>query len=155
MQNKIFWFGFKRNLTELYYLLYSQKFISCDENEFISHFTGKKFRINEKSRGSISWNGEKNLLILVLHHLIQKGFLQITFDYKGISLLKEHFKGLSQADITKYEKVKNTTHAKNLSSMLGCLFPETSGLRCKTRLFYKARNKESILKVLDNCGIAI
>jgi hypothetical protein len=155
MQNKIFWYGFKRNLAELYFLLYYEKFISCDEDEFISHFTGKKFRVNENSRGKVIWNGEMYLLVLVLHHMVQKGFLQIKFDANVISLLKEHFEGISHNDFGKSEKLKNSARAKKLRSKLECLFPETSGLRCKQRLYYKARNKESLDKVLRECGIDV
>lgn len=151
MKNKIFWFGFKRNLTELYFLLRSEKFISCDEGEFLSHFTGKKFRVIEKSQGKVIWNGEAYLLIVVLHHLTDKGFLQITFDANGASLLKEHFEGISYEDIEKFEKLKNSARAKKLRSKLESLFPESSGLRCKQRLYYKERNKESINKVLREC----
>jgi hypothetical protein len=153
MQSKIFWFGFKRNLTELYYLLYFENFISCDESEFLSHFTGKKFRLNEKCRNSVSWNGDKYLLIVVLHHLTRKGFLQITLDDEGISFLKEHFKGLLTEDVAKYERSKNSARAKKLRLKLECLFPETSGLRCKQRLHYKARNMDSMIKVLGECGV--
>jgi hypothetical protein len=155
MLYKIFWFGFKRNLIELYYLLYSEKFISCDINEFLSHFTGKKFRVDEKSSGRIVWKSEKYLLALVLYHLTGKGFLQKTFDDEGITLLKEHFEDFSQTDIEIYEKLKNNSESKSLQQKLDCLFPETSGLRCKTRLYYKERNRQSISAVLGNCGINI
>jgi len=130
-------------------------FISCDEGEFLSHFTGKKFRVNEKSGGKVIWNGEKYLLIVVLHHLTDKGFLQIKFDKDDIVFLSDHFAGLLPGDYEKYKRLKNSARAKKIRSKLECLFPETSGLRCKQRLYYRARNKASMSKVLGECGVYV
>lgn len=153
MQEKIFWYGFKRNLTELYYLLLAEKFISCDIDEFISHFTGKKFRIEINNKAKIAWHKENYFLVSVLHHLSEKGFLQNVFSSEGVSLLIQHFEGLTKADFGNYIEVKNGPPLKELQQKLECLFPETSGLRCKTRLYYKVRNKQSLRGVLKSCGV--
>lgn len=155
MQNKIFWYGFKRNLAELYYLLIAEKFISCDIDEFISHFTGKKFRIEINSKAKINWLKEKYFLVSVLHHLSEKGFLKDIFMDEGLSLLKLHFKGLTKADFVNHAEYNNNPSLKILKQKLECLFPEISGLRCKTRLFYKERNKQSLSSVLESCRIKL
>ncbi len=153
MQEKIFWYGFKRNLTELYYLLMAEKFISCDIDEFTSHFTGKKFRIEKISHAKLIWHKENHFLISVLHHLSKKGFLQNVLEKEGVSLLIQHFEELTKADFGKYNEADNDHAIKELKQKLECLFPETSGLRCKTRLYYKERNKQSIRAVLKSCGV--
>lgn len=153
MQEKIFWYGFKRNLTELYYLLIAEEFISCNIDEFTSHFTGKKFRIEKISHAKLIWHKENHFLISVLHHLSKKGFLQNILEKEGVSLLIQHFEGLTKADLGNYIEVKNEPALKELQQKLECLFPETSGLRCKTRLYYKVRNKQSLRGVLKSCGV--
>jgi hypothetical protein len=145
---KIFWFCFIRQLKELYFLLYSQKFISCSIEEFIPHFTGKKWGDDqEKYKGKIKWSGEGYLLKILEDHLTEKGFLEA-----GNSFAKHFDTGKSTID---YETNRNSSAAKSFRKRLEVLFPETTGLRCKQRLFYRYRNKEGMPAVLKHSGIII
>src|SRR5258706_11958470 len=117
MPDKIYWYCFKRQLEELYYLLYFDKYISCDIDEFISHFTGKKFRIEKSYSRKLIWNGEKYLLLLVIHYLIEKKF--VDNDYAGI--LKKHFDDIPDSVLEDYNKNKPET--KRIQAKLEILFP--------------------------------
>lgn len=133
-------------------LLTAEKLIDCNEKEFNKHFTGKKFPELPAYPAKIKWYGGTESLKMMLEYLAEKGFV-ITKDVKvygfiikGMSvtnMLKEHFKVSEPRKVSK----------KSFTEKLGSLFPETSGLRCKTRLYYKERNKQSISKVLIGCGI--
>lgn len=148
--DKIFWYSFIRQLKELYFLLFTQKYISCGIDEFMSHFTGKKWKNEfQTSEKEIKWNSDKYLLILLINYLTEKGFLKTGSD------LKKHFDNIGKSAVSEYTKNKNTTKAKKLRKKLETLFPETTGLRCKQRLYYRYRNKESMSSVLQNCGIDI
>lgn len=148
---KIYWFGFKRQLKELFYLLSFEDYISCHWDEFLSHFTGKKFRIDKKHKRKLAWKKEGYLLILISNHLLQKGFLiSDTMDF-----LKSHFENIPASCIKQYEKSKIKPAAKKLQSKLDCLFPAPSGYRCKERKYYRARNKDNEFVILKNCGIDI
>ena len=149
MQNKIYWYCFKRQLEELYYLLFFEKYISCDADEFISHFTGKKFRIGKNYSGKLLWNNEKYLLFVVFNHLIEKKFI----DAKLTELLNKHFEGCAYPVNEEYKENINKTASLKLKKKMETLFPMETGYRCKLRLYYKARNKESIFSVLTNCRI--
>lgn len=151
MQNKIYWNGFKRQLVELYYLLLWEKCISCELDEFISHFTGKKFRLEMKYSGKLKWNSDPEVLTQLIKHLIDKRFLDKNFvaDYKNI--LTEHFADIAEPDIEM--DTENNSSAKAFKLKLDLLFPENSGYRCKERLFYKQRNQQRISEVLKFRGI--
>jgi len=138
LPNKIYWYGFTRQLKELYYLLTYEKFISCGWDEFFTHFTGKKFTITLNPKSKLKWEGEKDLLVLIVNHLVEKRFLDS-------EAMTEHFKF--------YQKNKTKSSAKKLQVRLGALFPATSGYRCKERLFYRVRNKDPESVVFKNCGI--
>jgi hypothetical protein len=155
--SKIYWYGFKRQLKELFYLLLFENYITCEWDEFLSHFTGKKFdqnqkfRINKKYNRKLIWNKEGYLLILITNHLLQKGFLiSDTLDF-----LKSHFQNIPVSALKQYEKNKNKPATKKLQSKLDCLFPAPSGYRCKERLYYRSRNLEPQNKVLKKCGLDI
>lgn len=131
MNSKIYWFCFKRQCREFYELLSIYKLISCDINVFMSHFTGKKFYDDEVITGDkIIWNGDKKLLNETAMYLAEKGF--IDKDHSSAKAMEEHFK---------YSEAPAEISKKYYLS-LKALFPETTGYRCKTRLYYKERNKK-------------
>jgi hypothetical protein len=134
MTNKIYWYGFTRQLKELFYLLRHEKLISCEWDEFFTHFTGKKFTLTQKPKTKLTWNGEKYLLAVITAHLIEKRFLDS-------DNLKEHFENIKDSK-NEFEKNKNKPSSKKLQKKLDYLFPATSGYRCKERLFYRGRNKQ-------------
>jgi hypothetical protein len=145
--NKIYWFCFKQQLRELYYLLYFERFIRCKIDEFISHFTGKKFIIDKKYSGKLSWNKEKYLLLLVANHLFEKKFIA------DADLLKKHFDDIPAAAEEQYNRLKNKSEAKRLQQKLDILFPIETGYRCKQRLYYRHRNKQNEFAILGKCGV--
>lgn len=131
MNNKIYWYCFKRQCREFYELLAIYKLISCSLDEFMSHFTGKKFyddeiRIGEK----IKWHGDEKLLNETFNYLAEMGF--IDKELVTTNAMEQHFK---YADVP-------VVINKSLIKSLKALFPETTGYRCKTRLYYKERNKK-------------
>jgi hypothetical protein len=150
--SKIYWYGFTRQLKELYYLLLYENYISCGWDDFFTHFTGKKFSETPAYSVKIKWKGEMYLLALTINHLMEKGFLQFPQD-EVISVVKIHFTSINKGDFDKYEMYQNKHSAKKLKLKLEALFPATSGYRCKTRLFYKARNKQPQKSVLEKLGI--
>ena len=98
----------------------------------MSHFTGKKFYDEEIKIGAkIEWCGDEELLGETTLYLAEKGF--IDKEMGSPQALKEHFK---YAD-------KSTFKSKKFLISLKAVFPETTGYRCKTRLYYKERNKKS------------
>jgi len=140
---KIYWYCFKRQCREFYELLEIYKLISCSLDEFMSHFTGKKFydediKIGEK----LEWYGEETLLDETARYLAEKGFIDT--ELGSSKAMEEHF---SYSDTP-------AAVSKNSSLSLKTLFPETTGYRCKTRLYYKERNKKSMKAVLKECGKA-
>ena len=140
--HKIYWFGFKRQLIEFYHLLLSQNLIDCDIDEFFPHFTGKKLAIEEDYSSKIKWLGNADSMQLIIGHLTSKRFLQ--GEDTQLKTFKSHFR-LSADSI-------NSNH-KRLQKKLDFLYPETSGYRCKERLFYKARNKTPMSKLLNELSI--
>jgi hypothetical protein len=115
MHKKIYWYCFKRQCREFYELLTLYNLISCSLDEFMSHFTGKKFYDDDIKPGEIiNWHGSKKL------------FNDTAFKYSD------------------KPEVKSKDYYKSLCK----LFPETTGYRCKTRLFYKERNKMSMKELL-------
>ena len=109
----------------------------------MSHFTGKKFydediKIGEK----LEWYGEETLLDETARYLAEKGFIDT--ELGSSKAMEEHF---SYSDTP-------AAVSKNSSLSLKTLFPETTGYRCKTRLYYKERNKKSMKAVLKECGKA-
>lgn len=132
MNRKIYWFCFKRQCREFYELLTIYKIISCSLDEFMSHFTGKKFYDDEVKMGAkLIWHGEEITLKETAMYLAEKGF--IDKELGSSNAMEEHFEySNTSAVINKkfYESLKR-------------LFPETTGYRCKTRLYYKERNKKS------------
>lgn len=136
-RRRIYWFCFKRQLIELYYLLSTENLVSCNIEEFTSHFTGKKWpEYPNKCNGKIKWYGGKSLLFLVVNYLTGKGFIDSSFS--------EHFT---------YGTDSKNQNGRRLINTLNLLLPEKTGYRCKTRLYYRERNKENIFKVLKKCGI--
>lgn len=129
-------------------LLAAEKLIACSEEEFNKHFTGKKFPELPAYSVKIKWYGGTESLNMTLEYLAEKGFV-ITKDVKiygfiieGKSvtdMMREHFK------ISEPRKVSK----KSFNEKLKKLFPETTAYRCKTRLYYKARNKSSLSNVLE------
>ena len=155
-KDKIYWNGFIRQLKELYYLLSFEKYITTGSIEFISHFTGKKWRDEERSyTGKIKWEKEKYLLILLIEHLLEKKFLNWGSPNECVFILKKHFKDITNSDVKEYLVCENKPGAKKLKRKLNCLFPQNSGYRCKERIFYKIRNKEPESVILKNCGVDI
>jgi len=131
MNKKIYWYCFKRQCREFYELLAVYKLISCSLDEFMSHFTGKKFYDDEIKIGAkIEWYGDEKLLNETAQYLAEKGF--IDKEPGSSKAMEEHFK---------FSDIPNVTGKKFLIS-LKALFPETTGYRCKTRLYYKERNKK-------------
>jgi len=99
----------------------------------MSHFTGKKFYDDDIKPGEkINWHGSEKLLNDTAAHLAERGF--IDKELGSSKSMEEHFKYSNKPD------VKSKDYYKSLCT----LFPETTGYRCKTRLFYKERNKKSI-----------
>lgn len=143
MNRKIYWYCFKRQCREFYELLTVYKLISCSLDDFLSHFTGKKFYDEEiKISAKLKWYGDEKLLNETAHCLSEKGF--IDKELGSPKAFKEHFSYLNRP---------NEVSRKYYSS-LKALFPETTGYRCKTRLFYKERNKMGLIDVLIKCGIS-
>ena len=139
MINKIYWYCFKRQCREFYEILVLYKLISCRLEVFMSHFTGKKFYDDDISMSDkIKWNGSKELLNATYKYLAEMGFIDKNID--SLNAMEQHFK---------HEEVPKAVNSKFLLS-LKALFPETTGYRCKTRLFYKERNKKPF-KVLQLC----
>jgi hypothetical protein len=132
--NKIYWYCFKQQLKELYHLLYSEECIRCDIDEFISHFTGKKFIIDEKFSAQLTWDKETYLLQLVANHLQEKKFID------DADILKKHFDDIPDTVGEQYSKNKNKPAAKRLQQKLDILFPAETGYRCRQRLYYRERN---------------
>lgn len=152
MQNKIYWNGFKRQLIKLYYLLLWEKYISCELDDFMSHFTGKKFRVELKYNGKLEWNCDAGLLAHLVKHLTSKRFLDAKFTADHKNILSTHFNGITAEDIDL--DTENITNAANdFQQKLDLLFPENSGYRCKERLFYKQRNLQRLTAVLKSCSI--
>lgn len=139
MNKKIYWYCFKRQCREFYELLTIYKLISCSLDEFMSHFTGKKFYDEEITIGAkLVWNGDEKLLDETAMYLSEKGF--IDKEMGSSKAFEEHFEfSDTPAEIN-----------KKYPESLKALFPETTGYRCKTRLYYKERNKKSfkIVKIV-------
>ncbi len=131
MNNKIYWYCFKRQCREFYDLLTLYKLISCDIDMFMSRFTGKKFYDEDILPGDIiKWQGSEKLLIETFLYLAEKGFIDDeTFTSSSI---EKHFNCSNLLSIK----------SKKYFASLKALFPETTGYRCKTRLYYKERNKK-------------
>lgn len=137
MHKKIYWYCFKRQCREFYELLTLYNLISCSLDEFMSHFTGKKFYDDDIKPGEIiNWHGSKKLFNDTAAHLAEKGF--IDKELGSSKDMEEHFKYSDKPE------VKSKDYYKSLCK----LFPETTGYRCKTRLFYKERNKMSMKELL-------
>lgn len=136
--HKIYWYGFKRQLIEFYHLLLSQNLIDCDLDEFFPHFTGKKLAIEYDYTSKLKWLGNVDSIQLIIDHLTAKRFLQ--GEDTQLKTFKSHFR--IPADSVK-------PNNKRLLKKLEFLYPETSGYRCKERLFYKARNKIPLSKLLN------
>ena len=132
MNRKIYWYCFKRQCREFYELLAVYKLISCSLDEFMSHFTGKKFYDDEIKLGAkLKWYGDKKSLNETAQYLAEKGF--IDKEPGSTKAMEDHFK---------YSD-KPTVMGKKFHVSLKALFPETTGYRCKTRLYYKERNRKS------------
>jgi hypothetical protein len=140
--HKIYWYGFKRQLYEFYHLLSSENIISCGVDEFFSHFTGKKLAIENDYISKIKWQGGVESMQVIIHHLAEKRFLQQ--DDTELKVFKSHFRVTAKS---------NKMEQRLLRKKLELLFPATSGYSCKERLFYKARNKDSISKLLNDLNI--
>lgn len=133
MNNKIYWYCFKRQCKEFYGLLVLYKLIFCGLEEFMSHFTGKKFYDEEILIGDkITWYGSADILYDTFKYLAEKGF--VDKDKFSLQALEEHFK-FSEAPVTV---------SQDYLISLEKLFPETTGYRCKTRLYYRKRNKKPL-----------
>lgn len=131
MYNKIYWYCFKRQCREFYELLALYELISCSLDDFMSHFTGKKFYDEEiKISAKLKWHGDENLLNETALYLAEKGF--IDKEMGSLKAFEEHFKYSDKTTLT----------GKKFHVSLKGLFPETTGYRCKTRSFYKERNKK-------------
>jgi len=132
MNKKIYWYCFKRQCREFYELLTIHKLISCSLDEFMSHFTGKKFYDEEIKIGAkLVWNGDEKLIDETARYLTEKGF--IDKEMGSSQTMEEHFKYSDTPAVID----------KKFHESLKALFPETTGYRCKTRLYYKERNKKS------------
>ena len=143
MNRKIYWYCFKRQCREFYELLWAYKLISCSLDQFMSHFTGKKFYDEEiKIAAKLEWYGEEKLLNEAARYLAEKGFIDL--ELGSSKAMEEHFR---------YSNTPAAISKKFLLS-LKTLFPETTGYRCKTRLYYKERNLKSMNAVLKELGIA-
>ena len=140
--HKIYWYGFKRQLHEFYFLLHSENIINCDVDEFLPHFTGKKLAIENDYTSKIKWHGSVESMQAVIGHLAEKRFLQR--EDTELRVFRSHFRVTGGS---------GKTRKGLLRKKLGLLFPATSGYRCKERLFYKARNKDSLSKLLTELNI--
>lgn len=131
MINKIYWYCFKRQCREFYELLVLYNLISCNLEEFMSHFTGKKFYDEDIYMGDkVKWYGSEKLLSETFTYLAEMGFID-----------KEL--GVSNAVVQHYKFVDTPFEISDkYYESLKALFPETTGYRCKTRLYYKERNKK-------------
>ena len=130
MNKKIYWYCFKRQCREFYELLTIYKLISCSLEEFMSHFTGKKFYDDDIKIGAkIHWFGNEKMLEVTAGYLAEKGFIDKDLSSKAF---EEHY--IYSANPVEINK--------NYLNALKKLFPETTGYRCKTRLYYKERNKK-------------
>lgn len=128
-------------------LLLAEGLIDCSYDDFLSHFTGKKFPDAVYS-AKVKWYGSTKSLSAMFEYLAEMGFVN-TGDVKvygiiipGISLdemKKEHFEIINQGKLSKI----------SFTEKLQKLFPAATAYRCKTRLFYKARNKQAIAKVIS------
>ena len=99
----------------------------------MSHFTGKKFHDEEIDiSAKLLWHGDETMLNDTARYLAEKGF--IDRELGSSKAMEEHFKYPDKPGVINKEYYKS----------LCALFPETTGYRCKTRLFYKERNKKSI-----------
>lgn len=78
----------------------------------------------------------------IIDHLAEKRFLQN--EDTNLKVFRSHFRVTVGSD---------KTQLGLLRKKLELLFPATSGYRCKERLFYKARNKSGISKLLNNLNI--
>ena len=134
---------------ELYDLLYLEKCILCDEDEFISHFTGKKFIIEKKYSGKLTWGREKDLLQLVANHLTEKKFID------DADLLKDHFDNIPATVGEEYKRNRNKSAAKKLQQKLDILFPAETGYRCRQRLYYREGNGMPPKKLRVSVGKSI
>lgn len=133
MNTKIYWYCFKRQCREFYELLAVYKLISCNLELFMSHFTVKKFYDDEIKIGAkLVWHGDEKCLNETARYLAEKGF--IDKELGSSKAMEKHFK---YSDIP-------IVISKKFPESLKALFPETTGYRCKTRLYYKERNKKSI-----------
>jgi len=148
-RDKIYWYCFKQQLRELYYLLYFEKCISCSADEFISHFTGKKFKHDTAYSRKLTWEKGKYLLVVLTRHLTKKKFINEPI------ILKHHFVDIPDSIMEDYNRNKNKPNAKKLQAKLDILFPATTGYRCKQRLFYRERNKENEITVIKNLKINV
>ncbi|HAX49756.1 MAG TPA: hypothetical protein PK605_09030 [Ignavibacteria bacterium] len=138
MNKKIYWYCFKRQCWEFYELLTLYKLISCSRDEFMSHFTGKKFHDDEIHIGDlILWHGSETLLDLTARYLAEKGF--IDKEIGSSNPFEDHF---SYSDIP-------AVSSKKFLISLKTLFPETTGYRCKTRLYYKKRNRTALKEIIE------
>jgi hypothetical protein len=143
MIKKIYWYGFKRQLKELYYLLFAEGCISCSWDEFSVHFTGKKFGAERNYTKKLKWGKNENHLNSLINYLTEKGFLR-----DSENVLK-HFNYVSNSAIKKNRNPRKQKRGEEFQFKLSRLFPASSGYRCKERLYYKARNKEPMNSVLN------
>ncbi len=133
--DKIYWYCFKQQLKELYYLLYNEKFISCDLDEFITHFTGKKFNTDKMNGRKLIWNGNTELLSTIVDHLMDRKFIN---DRE----FEKHFK-----TVTDSAEFELRPKSNELQKKLETVFPAETGYRCKERLYYRERNKKNEFSV--------
>jgi len=137
MHIKIYWYCFKRQCREFYELLTLYNLISCSLDEFMSHFTGKKFHDEEINiSAKLLWHGDETMLNDTARYLAEKGF--IDRELGSSKAMEEHFE---------YSEKPVATN-KQFHQSLKLLFPETTGFRCKTRLYYKYRNKKPMKEML-------
>lgn len=138
MNKKIYWYCFKRQCRELYELLSANKLISCSKDEFMSHFTGKKFHDESIKTGArILWYGNEKLLNDIASYLAEKGFIEK--EMGSSHAFEDHF---SYLDIP-------AVSSKKFLISLKTLFSETTGYRCKTRLYYKKRNRTALKEIIE------
>jgi hypothetical protein len=128
-------------------LLTAEKLIECDETEFHKHFTGKKFPELPAYKAKINWYGGEGILTAMLDYLAEKGFVST----KDIKIYGENVPGYSVNDMIKehFKIEAPDKSSRKFIPKLEKLFPETTAYRCKTRLYYKARNKTSMNLVLE------
>ena len=107
----------------------------------MSHFTGKKFYDEDIYMGDkVKWYGSEKLLSETFTYLTEMGFIDKDNDVSNA--IEQHFK------IVDTPFVLNDKYYESLKA----LFPETTGYRCKTRLYYKERNKKpfKVLQLLQD-----